>query len=105
MAPEWKPVGQTAPSELAEARLQLHYAAQAVSSVGFTFVPPEPDWSHTALGWNADLVALLSKAVPGEKPYRAALIFSSFEIALLDAGEQVLLKAALDGRIVNDVYA
>ncbi len=105
MASEWKPVGQTALSELVEARLQLHYAAQTVSSVGFIFVPPEPDWSHTAVGWNADLEALLSKATPGEKPCRAALIFSSFEIALLDADEQVLLKAVLEGRTVNDIYA
>ena len=54
MTSEWKRVGQATPSDLVEARLQLHYAAQAVSSVGFTFVPPEPDWSHTAVGWNAD---------------------------------------------------
>jgi len=105
MAFDWRELGATPPSDLVEARLQLHYAAQIVSSVGFTFVSAKPDWSHTSLEWSAELNALASRATAGEKPYRAALIFPSFELALLDGDSVPVARCALKGRNVDGGYA
>ena len=101
----WEMLGSLAPGDLVEARLQLHYAAQIVSSVGFTFVAPKPDWSHTNLGWSHDLGALVSRQVAVEKPYHAALRFSPFRLLLLDDSRRELSGYSLPGHTVDDGYA
>lgn len=100
----WEVLGNSALSDLVEARLQLHYAAQIVSSVGFTFVAPEPDWSHTNLGWSHDHGALVSRQVPGEKPYHAALQFSQFRLLLLGDSHKELSGYFLTDRTVDEGY-
>ena len=46
---QWKELGRVAPDSLKEVRLALHWAAQVVSSLGATLLPPAPDDSHTNL--------------------------------------------------------
>ena len=44
---------------LTDARLQVHWAAQAAASVGRTLLPPKPDDSHQAFTWSEEQHALM----------------------------------------------
>jgi hypothetical protein len=80
-------VGAVLPSELTEARLELHFAAQIVSAPGTTWLPPKPDFSHSNLGWD-DRLGLLASRRAGSASRRAALVFESLEIAVLGGGTE-----------------
>ncbi len=101
---QWQPLGACAPETLVDARLQLHHAAQMVASVGFTFVDPEPDFSHTNMEWFANLGALASNPASGDKPFRAALRFSDLALLLLDRDRAVVDELPLDKRTIDQGY-
>ncbi|NNE07136.1 MAG: hypothetical protein HKN20_01110 [Gemmatimonadetes bacterium] len=48
---DWKPFGGKPPPDLADARLQLHHAAQVLASTAMTYGTPKPDDSHTNMGY------------------------------------------------------
>jgi hypothetical protein len=48
---DWRPLWGVERSQLSEARLQAHYAVQWLARTARAFVPPQPDDSHTNLGW------------------------------------------------------
>lgn len=79
----WPQLGAVAPTELASARQELHYAAQTVSGVGRTFLEKRADDSHTALKWVPERGALASLAIPGSRLVTAELQFSSLTLQLL----------------------
>lgn len=81
----WRSVGAVLPGQLSAARLELHFAAQIVSAVGTSLLPPEADYRHTNLGWDAGLRVLAGLPV-GDASVRAALVFESLEIAVLEGG-------------------
>jgi len=60
-------VGVVTSDELAEARIQAHYAAQWLARVARNFVAPAPDDSHTALSWDAANQALVTQPIEGGK--------------------------------------
>lgn len=62
-APTWKSLDPSSAPELRDARLQLHYAAQFASALGISYLAPQPDDSHTNLGWDPALAALRSRDV------------------------------------------
>lgn len=68
-------------SNLSDARLQLHYAAQFAAAAGISFLPPEPDDSHMNLEWVPEFAGLFSRLIPAEKPFRVGVRF--VELALL----------------------
>ena len=47
----WPLVGNLDPAGLVDARLQTHHAAQQVVALGISFLPAQPDDSHTNLEW------------------------------------------------------
>ncbi len=100
----WAGLGEPAPKTLADARLQLHYTAQIVSSVGFTFVDPVPDFNHTNMGWDAALGVLASWPAPGDRPFQAALRFRDLTLLLLGAEGRVAAEHSMDGRTIGDGY-
>ena len=71
----WRPIGAVLPTDLGEARLELHYAAQLVSAPGTTLLPPKDDYSHTNLEWDSALDVLAGRRV-SERSLRAALVFA-----------------------------
>lgn len=79
----WHPV-PTPTHKLFRARIQLHHALQIAASVGHTFVPPAPDYSHTNFEWRQDLGALIGKTTPAG--YRAGLRLEEPTLQLLDRG-------------------
>ena len=62
-APVWSALNPAIASELRDARLQLHYAAQFATALGISYLAPRPDDSHTNLGWDSKLEALRSRDV------------------------------------------
>ena len=101
---QWQPLGTCAPETLIDARLQLHHAAQIVASVGFTYVDPAPDFSHTNMEWFANLGALASNPASGEKPFRAVLRFADLALLLLDRDRAVVDEFPLEGRTIDQGY-
>jgi len=79
----WRTVGAVLPGQLSAARVELHFAAQLVSAPGTSLLAPEADYSHTNLGWDSRLSVLAGRHVGGAS-LRAALVFESLELALLE---------------------
>lgn len=96
----WRSVGSVLPTELSQARLQLHWAAQLVSAPGTTLLPPQSGHRHTNLVWDCALDVLAGRPV-GEASVRAALVFESLELALLD-GTLERASLALPGITLQD---
>src|SRR5712691_11221921 len=48
----WRPFCGVDRHALSEARLQAHHALQWLGRVGSSYVPPQPDYGHTNLGWD-----------------------------------------------------
>jgi hypothetical protein len=61
--PVWRSLNPGLSGELAESRLQLHYAAQFATALGISYLDAKPDDSHTNLGWDARHEALASREV------------------------------------------
>jgi hypothetical protein len=78
----WEPVAAEAPTELAEARLQTHWAVQLVAVFGDAFVEPRPDDSHSSMGWDSDARAFMGERTP--QGWRASLTPATSTLALLD---------------------
>src|SRR5438094_351605 len=69
----WLQVGERASTDLVDARLQLHWAAQVVSAVGTTLLPAAADDSHTNLEWLAEPALLAGRLTAAAPRCRAAL--------------------------------
>jgi len=100
--PGWEPLGRVSASDLSDARLHFHHAAQIVSSVGITHLPREDDDSHTNMEWTRG--ALSGHLVPGARPFRAAIRPAPLSIALLDGSGNVVDEMSLFGRTLEDGY-
>lgn len=48
----WRPFRGVDRHALSEARLQAHHALQWLGRAGSAYVPPQPDYGHTNLGWD-----------------------------------------------------
>jgi hypothetical protein len=62
----WQPTDPRRASSLSDTRLQLHHAAQFATALGISYLRKQPDDSHTNLGWNHGLGALVSREVEGK---------------------------------------
>jgi hypothetical protein len=49
---QWRPLRGVDQGRLNEARSQAHYALQWLGRAGTAYVPEEPDYGHTNLGWD-----------------------------------------------------
>lgn len=74
----------------------LHHAVQLVGAVGRCLVPPAPDDGHTSLEWLASARCLAGQAVPGKRPWRAALHLEDLTLAIL-ARSGITAEVALAG--------
>lgn len=99
----WSALGAVLPSELGDARLQLHWAAQLVSAPGTSLLPAEADYSHTSLAWDGALGLLAGRPV-GPEQRRAGLVFEGIELVVLD-GERERESLRLAGRTMQEALA
>jgi hypothetical protein len=99
----WQTLGNVAPSELVDARLQLHHAAQVVASAGVTYLAPEPDDSHPNFGWVESLGALMGRSLPGSNA-QVGLRLADLSLLLVNSRGEISEEFALDGKKLEDGY-
>lgn len=101
---DWETLGAVDPRKLADARLQLHWAAQAAAAVGKQLLPSRPDYSEQSFQWSGTHRALAQGRVEWERPFRSALRPSSPALLLLGDDGETLRELPLDGRTLDEVY-
>jgi hypothetical protein len=101
---DWETLGAVDPRELIDARLQLHFAAQAAAAVGKQLVPHQPDYGEQSFQWQAGPRALAQGLVAGNPPFRAALRPSPAALLLLDDNGAVLEEFPLEGKTLDEAY-
>lgn len=104
--PAWAAIGRVPPSELREARLQLHWAAQILAAVGNALVSHETDDRHASLEavFVGERGVLAGMPTETPEPIRAALDLEALEVVLLD-GKAPIHSVKLDGRGLDEAVA
>jgi hypothetical protein len=97
----WRLLDPQPGTALEDVRLQLHHAAQLAAALGISYLPAQPDDSHTNLEWIDAVEALASKPT-GSPPIRIAARPHPFAILVLDAKANALATYLLDGRTIDD---
>lgn len=100
----WSRVGDPPPRTLADARLQLHHAAQIIVSAAISYVAPRADDSHTALTWIGPAGVLATEPVTTERDARIALRLEDLSLHVFDGGEEAIASFALPGRTTREAY-
>jgi hypothetical protein len=80
---------------LVDAWRQAHHAAQIASEVGKAWAPVAGDDSHSSFVWERG--ALVGVAVPGARPFRAALRVASLALELAALDGEALAQLPLAG--------
>jgi hypothetical protein len=96
------PLGEVDPKILADARLELHWAAQILGSVGLTYGIAAPDFSHTSLTWIEDPAALGSPPLGDRTGARFALKLD--DLCLLAVDENGSTRHPLAGQTLDAGY-
>lgn len=91
-------LGEADAASLAQARLQLHVAAQAAALAGRVFAEAEPDWGHVGLYPASDGV-LMSRPV-GQTGLATGVSVASGEVVAAD-GSGELGRLTLDGETLD----
>jgi hypothetical protein len=105
MTTSWRRLGRVDPRALVEPRLMLHHAAQLVTAVGRSLLPPRSDDGQTAFEWSEEVQALVGEVVPGERPWRAALRPADLTLLVLDVPPESAEAFLLAGRNLTDAFA
>lgn len=102
----WRPLGGVSPSELAPARIQLHWAAQIITSVGMKLIDAdERNQRHLSTEWLDGPMILASARFGGALPIQVGLRPSQLALHLQDAQNMELITAyPLDGKTMKDAY-
>lgn len=92
----WKELDLAPPSDLLDARLELHHAAQLVAiGIGRSLVPSRPDDSHTTLSWDHD--AWWGEEIPDSHGLRAGLRPVGLDLLLGDERLSLIGKTRRQG--------
>lgn len=106
MSQSWIELGAMSPTELTDARLQLHHAAQLASSPARTLLPEAGDHGHTNLGWLGRRQALAGRDLSGDRSLRVALDVARLAIVFVDdSGEALDEPLPLHGRTSKDAWS
>ena len=80
----WRQIGVVDHGRLREARFEAHYAVQWLARAARVFVPPQPDDSHTNLGWDDAVGGFTMHSLKGD--VRLGLKF--VDLALVVVGHE-----------------
>jgi len=101
----WHPTGAVDPCRLVNARLQLHWAAQAAAGVGRSLLPKQSDFSQESFQWSDELGVLLQGCTAGPRPFRSGIRFRDLTLLLLGDDDAVLDSLPLHGRTLADAFS
>jgi hypothetical protein len=105
MTTSWETLGTVDPRRMVDARVQLHWAAQAACGPGKQLLPHQPDYSEQSFEWRSGARCLAHGLVDGVRRFRFALRLSPPAIVLLDADDRFAAEQPLDGMTLEDLYA
>ena len=105
MTISWETLGTVDPRRVIDARLQLHWAAQAACGPGKQLLPHQPDYSEQSFEWEPEPRCLAKGLMAGARPFHSAVRPSPPSVVLLDAECRVGAEQPLDGRTLEEVYA
>ncbi|MGB0909708.1 MAG: hypothetical protein ACPGYT_05050 [Nitrospirales bacterium] len=57
----WKVLGNVPPTDLLDARLEAHHAAQWIARATWSYCKAESDDSHTSMSWDSNAQALMGQ--------------------------------------------
>jgi len=90
-------------SELGDARLALHWAAQLPSAAGTTLAQAASDFSHTSLSWNDEARSLAGVPLPDGRC--VALRPADLGLVVFDGQGEVSAERGLSGATSSDALA
>ena len=99
---KWQRVRPDRAQELVGARLQFHYAAQFATCGGISFLPVQPDDSHTNLEWIPEFQALFSRLIPAKKPFRIGARPDELALLLVPESCSTVAEYRLDRRSITE---
>jgi hypothetical protein len=102
LSSNWQSVGNVTPTELVDARLQLHYALQIIVSAPISFLAKRADDSHTNLEWLPTFEALGTNWLERPQRVRFALRPASLALLTIDEGGSIASKLVLDAKTSAD---
>ena len=95
-------LGAVPPTELADARLALHDAAQATAAVAYALLPTTPDHTHSNLLWSSEHGVFFGRPLPAGS--RCALDPLTLRTAVLGSDDAPLGEVSAVGRTLEQVY-
>jgi hypothetical protein len=98
----WQPVLPEDCTQLSEARLQLHYAAQFAAAAGISFLSPQADDSHTNLEWFPALAGLFSRWIPAPTQFRLGVTPGDLTLHVVTEGTRTRASYKLHGKTIVD---
>jgi len=106
----WQLMQARPPQDLAEARLQTHWAAQAVAAVAEGLATPKTDFSHTNLRWHAEQEMLIGHTIGSDdsranNKIRVGIGFRNLTLAILDTNDVPLDTFECKGHTVQEAVA
>lgn len=90
-------------SQLADARIQLHYAIQPLAATSLSLVKEQTDFSHMALQWD-DHLGFITQAISSLKSYRIALDPVTLTLEVLGDRNQVVSIFTLGDRTLSEAF-
>lgn len=91
--------GTLPPTELRDARVQLHWAAQVLSAAADRWLPMQPDDGHTSMAWSSDAGAPIGNAAASG--LQLALSVHDFELRVVQ-GSRTLAALTLTGKTLAE---
>lgn len=98
----WKDLGTVDSLRRREARLQLHWAAQAASAPNRQLLAHQPDFGEQSLAWDRGL--LLQAEAPVSLRLRSGLRFQPVGLVLVDGEDRVCAERPLAGKTLEEGY-
>jgi hypothetical protein len=99
----FEPRGVPSPVALADARVELHWAAQVMAAVGRALIRAVSDDSHTSLEWLPSTRLLAGKATP--RQLRIGLRPADLTLVVVDGAGAVGHELPLAGRKLDEALA
>lgn len=82
---EWRPLHAVDQTRFREGRLQAHHAVQWLARTARAYIPPQPDDSHTSLGWDRSIDGFMTHAL--RDGTRLSLQVANLTLALHEGGK------------------
>jgi len=87
---------------LTDARLQLHHAAQFAAATGISYLPAQPDDSHTNMEWIESLRALAGHVIPAPQAFRVIVQPADLSLSVVGEDGQIAASTLLNGLTIDD---